>query len=287
MSNHIVLCANPYRDNMLEVTLRARKILQSAGHVTKISLVCRDEGAAKLPEHVETHELRDIAPGARLLIAFGGDGTILHTARSAMSEATPIIGVNLGTMGFMAELEADEIEKLAAVANGNFSRERRMMIDVEVRRAGETIYSDTALNDAVVNGLVNTINIVCYGDDKKITEFSGDGVVLATPNGSTAYSMSAGGPLVEPSAENIILTPICPHSLTMRSFVLAPERRVTIILGQLTGKRAILSADGGTGVALETGDEIFIKKSKHSTILARLGGKSFYDIALSKLGERK
>ncbi len=120
----------------------------------------------------------------------------------------------------------------------------------------------------------------------KVTSFSGDGLVLATPTGSTAYSMSAGGPLVEPTAENFILTPICPHALAIRAFVLTPDGTVIVRLGNLTEKDAVLSLDGGTAITLREDDHIVVRKSRYKTILAHVGEKSFFDIAFEKLGER-
>ena len=160
-----------------------------------------------------------------------------------------------------------------------------MMLDVTLLRQGKTLLQDTVLNDVAVNGIANAIRIRAAGDDSVITEFSGDGIICATPTGSTAYSMSAGGPLVEPTARNIILTPICAHALMSRSFVLAPERRVELIPTDLRGKRAVLSLDGRP-IELQHGDKLQVTCSKHETLLARVSGRSFYDIAYEKLGER-
>ena len=161
-----------------------------------------------------------------------------------------------------------------------------MMLDVELRREGKTVYSGLALNDAVITGVVHTIRLEAIRDGRTITKFSGDGLILATPTGSTAYSMSAGGPLVEPTAENFILTPICAHALAIRAFVLAPDGSVTVKIGNLTEKSAVLSLDGGTAINLREDDHIVVRKSRYKTILAHVGEKSFFDIAFEKLGER-
>lgn len=287
MGNHVVLCPNPYRDTGLTCTLKSKEILEDAGFEVMVSPVFSAGMTADISGLVDTVPLEKAMTGAGLLVSFGGDGTILHTARAAMKVETPILGVNLGNKGFMAELEANELERLVDAAQGKFTPDRRMMLDVELVRGGQAVYADCALNDAVVNGIVNTIHISAYGDGRTVTSFSGDGIVVATPTGSTAYSMSAGGPLVEPSANNIILTPICAHFLAARAFVLAPERHVEIQTGDLVGKSAMLSVDGASNIELVTGDVIHVKKSRHDTLLAHVGNKSFYDIAYEKLGERK
>ena len=287
MCDHVVLCPNPHRDANLELTMKAKAILEAAGFEVFVSPVAGAWNKIDISHIVSTLPLEETMVGARLIVPFGGDGTILHTARAAMTVDTPILGVNLGAMGFMAGLEPAEIDKLADIAGGHYEADRRMMLDVELLRDGETIYSDSALNDAVVNGIINSIYIEAFGDGRRITGFAGDGIVVATPTGSTAYSMSAGGPLVEPSARNIVLTPISAHYLAARAFVLAPERHVEIRTGALENKNAMLSVDGDTRVRIRTGDRIKIKQSKYDTILAHVSNKSFYDIAYEKLGERR
>ena len=286
MQSHVVLCPNPYRDIGLSLTLKAKRLLEQNGFLVVVSPVFGTGKVTDISEITKTMPLEEAVKGAVLVVSFGGDGTILHTARAAITEDTPILGVNLGSKGFMAELEPEEIERLVDAAQGRYMPDCRMMLDVELWRDGDVVYSDSALNDAVVNGIINTINIEAYGDGRKITSFSGDGIVAATPTGSTAYSMSAGGPLVEPAAKNIVLTPICAHFLAARAFVLAPERLVEVRTGELEGKNAMLSVDGNKGVELRTGDSIRIKKSRHETLLAHVGQKSFYDIAYEKLCER-
>lgn len=284
MTGHVVLCPNPYRDIGLETTRRAKELLVSAGERVCISPVFSQQLDMELPGWAEAVTLEEALPGAKLLVCFGGDGTILHTARAATRSSTPLIGVNLGSKGFMADLEPDALEGLIAAARGQYTPERRMMLDVALIRGGKPVLEDTVLNDVAVNGVANTIRLQALGDGRIITEFSGDGIICATPTGSTAYSMSAGGPLVEPTAENLILTPICAHALMARSFVLAPERRVELRL-ELRGRRAVLSMDG-SAVELCHGDVVRIARSAFETCLARVSGKSFYDIAYEKLGER-
>ncbi|HHU22995.1 MAG TPA: NAD(+)/NADH kinase [Clostridiales bacterium] len=287
MSNHVVLCPNPYRDNGLRLTLEAKELLEKSGLKVLISPIFYAGKDVELPHGVPVTPIEEAIHGARLMVSFGGDGTILHTARAALPEQVPILGVNLGNKGFMAELEPQEVDRLVDAALGNYIPDRRMMLEVQLIRNRQVVFSDNALNDAVVRGIVHAIELEARGDGQTISAFKGDGIIIATPTGSTAYSMSAGGPLVEPSARNIIMTPICAHVLAAKSFVLAPEREVTVYTGDLTGKSTVLSVDGFSTIELQNGDELVIKKSKFETVLAHLGKKSFYDIAYEKLGERK
>lgn len=283
---NIVLCPNPYRDLGLQGTLEAKKMLESAGFHVLISLIYGSQEGIEIPQEAELTPIKEAIENAGLVVTFGGDGSILHTSRAVIEKTAPIIGINLGYKGFLTALEKNQIGELLAVAEGEYVPSPRMMIDVQLIRNGKVIYSDNALNDAVVTGIARSIQLTVMGDGQKITAYSGDGVILATPTGSTAYSMSAGGPIVEPTAENIILTPICAHMFTSRSFVLAPERVVLVKVGELNERRAVLSVDGGDYVNLESGDEIQIKKSDYKTLLVLTGKKSFYDIVYEKLEER-
>jgi len=287
MEKHVVLCPNPYRDINLELTRKAKEILEQAGERVLISpLFSSNRDAPGIPEDLETVTLEKSIEGASLLVSFGGDGTILSTARAAVPMDVPILGVNLGNKGFLAELEKSEINRLVDAAKGNFVPDVRMMLSVELVRGGKVIHRDSALNDAVISSTIHTILLEALGDGHKIMKVMGDGIIVATPTGSTAYSMSAGGPLVEPSANNIIITPICAHALFARSFVLAPERFVTIRVCELEGKVAILSVDGTDPIELQSEDLINVRRSEYSTLLAHVSDKSFYDIAYEKLGER-
>lgn len=283
----IVLCPNLSRDLGLEYTRKATVMLREAGHSVSICPLPLTDHEIDVPAGVHTEPLADSLVGADLLVSFGGDGTILQAARAAMHEKVPIIGVNLGTKGFMAELETGELQRLLDAANGKYELVRRMMIDVELKSGGKVIFSDTALNDAVVKGMMKVISLSAYSDGWKMYEFSGDGIIIATPTGSTAYSMSSGGPLVEPNAKNIIMTPVCAHVLAVKSFVLSPSRVVTVKVGDIAGKQAYLSVDGGKPVVMNSGDELIARNSIYETYMAHVGPKSFYDIAYEKLGDSK
>lgn len=274
----IVLSPNPYRDRGLVLTNRARELLERDGRETVIAPVFVD-----VPGDSNMVPLRRAAEDAELIISFGGDGTFLHVARQILGMRIPLLGVNVGTKGFMAGLEPEDIELVRRAAAGDFRESLRMMLDIELHRADGEVIRDCALNDAVVKSDVNCINLAVRADGTEITNFAGDGVIIATPTGSTAYSMSAGGPIVEPEAANIIITPICAHIMAAKSFVLAPERTVTVTPERLRGRRAVLSVDGSEGIQLSSGDEVRARWSGNTVIIADMQVRSFYDTALNKL----
>ena len=223
---------------------------------------------------------------ADIIIVLGGDGTILQAAQLLHGRGVPLLGVNLGHKGFLTELERDELWRLREAARGEYSLQRRMMLDAELLRQGRVIASGSALNDVAVNGIVNMVRLAAYGDGERIMEFSADGLIVATPTGATAYSLAAGGPLMEPDAESILLTPVCAHTLSARCFVLSPGRLVTIRPLEMDGRRAVFSVDGSGPVELQEGDEIRVRRSNFVTWMALLKGKSFYETAFDKLSDR-
>lgn len=224
--------------------------------------------------------------GADMLITFGGDGTILHAAREAAGFKIPLLGINMGGKGFIAELEPSDEEFIEKAVSGDYGIEPRMMIDIEVQRGGKVIKRDFALNDAVIKGNNKIIEMTVYADEQKITHFSGDGTVIATPTGSTAYSMSAGGPIVEPTAKNIIVTPICAHILEAKSFVLTAKRIVSIEIEQKKDVPAYLSVDGTGHAGIERGDVVRVSNSKKTASLVRISGESFYQRLSARLISR-
>ena len=286
----VVLSPNPYRDRGLRAAQAAEKILRNVGVETAMCLPFSVEGGGtELPRHITLKNTQEELKTADLLVCFGGDGTILHAAKDANAFGVPILGVNLGSVGFMAELEQSELSMLSKLAAGKYTTESRMMLDVAVRRDGKVIFSDIALNDAVLTkgAVARVLELEVYADKALMMRFSADGVIVATPTGSTAYSMSAGGPIVEPTAENMIVTPICPHALSARSVILGRERLVSLKMGRLTRKTAYLSVDGGRAFGLSSSDPVELRVSKSKTRLVRVTGRSFYDILSQKLGGAK
>ena len=285
----IVLCPNPYRDRGLRAAQAAQRILENAGAQTAICLPFEvDQGSRlDLPAGAALGQIEEELEDADVLVCFGGDGTILHAAHEANARNIPILGVNLGSIGFMAELEHGELSLLARLAGGRFGIERRMMLDVSVRREGRRVFEQQALNDAVLTkgAVARVLDLEVTGDRVTISSFSGDGLVVATPTGSTAYSMAAGGPIVEPTAENIIIAPICAHSLHAKPFVLGANRSVGVRLAPGSKKTAYLSVDGGRAFRVGPGDWVECRRSRQTTQLVKLTGRSFYERINQKLGK--
>ncbi len=279
----IAICPNPFRDTGLQLTLEIRRMLSAAGHDSVVCPVFADDEPDVIPSEIPMVKLEDAAGECSLIVVVGGDGTLLSVARTLHDYSVPILGVNLGTKGFMTTLEPEDIALIPEAAKGSMTVSRRMKLDIALTRGGETIYTDCALNDAVIHGYGDCIKLTAMCDGDTITAFSGDGIVLATPTGSTGYSMSAGGPIVEPDAENILITPICAHVMGARSFVLDPVRTISVKTEKLHGRRAYLSVDGNPVYDLANDDVVTVKRSARYTEMVNMGRKSFYDIAYEKL----
>lgn len=268
----VILFSNPRRDPELRYCREIREMLEELGIPYGIC--------------TELSDLTELARGAGMAVTFGGDGAILRAARALAQTEVPILGINLGHKGFMAELEVRELDLARDAFQGRYTVEERMMADVTLFREGSALLRDFALNEAVVGSVARVIGISVYGDGRRITGFDGDGVIVSTPTGSTAYSLSAGGPIVEPTAKSLIVTPVCPHVLSARSYVLAPDRTVTVELSELRGRGAYLSVDGGEELSLCERDRIEVRRSALVTRLVRVTGRSFYEKVSEKLGEK-
>ena len=186
----------------------------------------------------------------------------------------------------MASLEPEDIELILDAAAGNYSSSFRMMIDVELIRNGEVIYTDVGLNDAVIHGMGDCIKLTAWCDSERIMSYSGDGIIMSTPTGSTGYSMSAGGPIVEPEAKNFIVSPICAHYIGSRSFVLSSDHKITVKAEKLHDRRAYVSVDGTDGFELANEDIVIVHRSAKVANLIYLGERSFYDSTFDKLQYR-
>lgn len=285
----VILSPNPYRDLGLKTAQAAKKILERSGVETAVCLPFSVDEHSKvdIPPHIKLVPMQEALPGADMLICFGGDGTILHAAKDANPYNIPILGVNMGSVGFMAELEHSELSLLSRLIQQKYEIEERMMLDAMVKREGKIVFSDVALNDAVLTkgAVARVLDLEVTGDRVTISAFSGDGVIVCTPTGSTAYSMAAGGPIVEPTAKNIIVTPICAHSLRVKPMVLDRHRTVGVRLEQGSRRSAYLSVDGGRAFKVLSGDRVEIHQSEQVTKLVKLTGRSFYELVHQKLGK--
>ena len=195
---NVILTPNPYRDKNFHTVREAVEILKKAGIQTRVCLPFEVDRGYELPKDLRFSRLDRELANAEMIICFGGDGTILHMAKTATRRGIPILGVNIGTMGFMAELESSELEKLACLATGEFTTDSRMMLDITVQRDRDIIFHDICLNDVVITkgAVARIVHLSVKCDGVEAMECGGDGVIVATPTGSTAYSLSAGGPMI-------------------------------------------------------------------------------------------
>lgn len=219
-----------------------------------------------------------------LLVTFGGDGTLLSVARHA-SERVPIIGVNMGTLGFLTEIRVEEFpDVLERVLSGNFEAEARVAFDVSVSRPDGSVSKYRVLNDAVLNksALARIVEMRLHVGGHFVSSFRADGLIVATPTGSTAYNLSAGGPIIYPTMGAVVITPICPHMLSNRPIVLPDE--LDIALSIVAEKQEVfLTLDGQEGLPISEQDHITIRKSPQSILLVNSPGKNYFDVLRMKL----
>lgn len=279
----IAVCPNPYRDVDLALTRKIAALLESKGFECCVCPVFALPDADVIPQDIGACTLESVSERISLMVVIGGDGTILAVVREMPDLSVPVLGINLGTMGFMASLEPENLELVVAAAEGKYRLSRRMLLDVTLEHEGSVVYSGTALNDAVIHGYGDTISLNAFCDGTLITMFSGDGIVVSTPTGSTGYSMSAGGPIVEPEAENIIISPICAHTICSKSFVLNPERTIAVTAEKLHDRKAYLSVDGNFSADVNKGDILNAIRSDRAVYIADMGVKSFYETTFEKL----
>ena len=226
--------------------------------------------------------------GVDCALVLGGDGTLLRAAGNMMDSDIPLLGINLGTLGYLAEVEStcaeEAVEKLL---KDEFVREERMMLSGRVTTGEKERY---ALNDIVISrcGSLQILNVRIYVNGQFLNDYCADGVIVATPTGSTGYNLSAGGPIVEPSARLLLLTPICPHTLNTRSIVFSPEDEITVeIPWGKDGHEQVVEAnfDGSNTITLKTGDRILIRRSDRTTGIVRLRTESFLSVLHKKMSE--
>lgn len=284
-----ILTPNPYRDKNFQTVREAARVLKEAGMEVKLCLPFEVDKSYELPKDLKFSRLDREIQNASVVVCFGGDGTILHMAKAATKHGIPILGVNIGTMGFMAELESSELDQLARLANDDYKIDKRMMLDVTVHRDRDIIFHDICLNDAAITkgAIARIVHLDVKCDGTMAMELGGDGVIVSTPTGSTAYSLSAGGPIVEPDATSMLITPICAHDVAARSLVVSEKREITVAMSINARRNAFLSVDGGKALRMNIGDVATIRKSPLVTKLVRLKDRSFYDVINMKFKNGK
>ncbi len=254
---------------------RGKKVLVENGLVSGVALSCTK---------------KQMAAKADLIISLGGDGTLLNIAPLVERPDVPILGVNLGALGFITEIAADELESvLSKTLDGDFEVEKRMTLEVRVRGKKGKAHRFRVLNDAVIakGARSRIIDLETYVGEDYLCTYRADGLIISTPTGSTAYSLAAGGPLLEPALGAIILSPICPHTLTNRPIVVPSKAAIRVTLRSF-GDTVILSPDGQQGVRLNNGDKVEVRDYGLPVSLIKLPSRSYYEILRSKLkwGER-
>ncbi|MDR0904898.1 MAG: NAD(+)/NADH kinase [Oscillospiraceae bacterium] len=281
---NLILCPNAQRDEDYVVTKRVEELARDMGISVSVYPMFDDDTYEDRVK--KDKEFKDSLISAELVVALGGDGTMLRAARQTLNTGVPILGINMGHKGFLAEVELTQLDLLSDIFRGGFERDERMTLNVELIRDGETAVHDIAINDVVISGAGKVIDIAVFGDGHRITRFEGDGMIIATPTGSTAYSMSAGGPIVDPAVSSILVTPICPHSLISRSIVVSPEAVLTVSSSALD-EEVFLTVDGEKGLRLYSGDQLTVSRAENRRAkLIRLKNENFYAALQNKMNKR-
>lgn len=227
----------------------------------------------------------DIPELADLIVVLGGDGTLISVARHVGARMKPILGVNLGSLGFLTEITREEtFTTLERVIAGDYEVSSRMMLDAVVRREGEVVARYAVLNDAVINkgALARIIDMEASVDGRYLTTFKADGLIVATPTGSTAYNLAAGGPIIDPDVNSLVITPICPHMLTNRPLIVSSDAVISIKV-MFEDQNVYLTADGQVGMQLQVGDIVELQQSKIRTLLVKSPSKDHFEVLRTKL----
>ena len=282
----IGVVVKPHQPDALETLcgltewLSAREIKLVGGQTIDRERIEHKTGCA-----VDTVADQDLARNADLILVLGGDGTMIATARTIGDVEVPVIGVNYGGLGYLAEFRIEEMfAALELILAGNYAVEPRLMLDVELRRRDELIAHNRVLNDVVVNksALARIIEIETYLNNQFVNSFRADGLIVATPTGSTAYNLSAGGPIVYPSMNAVVVTPICPFTLSNRPIVV-PDDSVIEVRLMTKNEDVALTLDGQVGFPLQVGDRLAIRKSETAFNLVRPTNRNYFDVLRDKL----
>lgn len=239
------------------------------------------------PEH---YDLQGMPEDIDCVLALGGDGTLLQAAREMFDRKIPLLGINLGTLGFLTSAERSEVpECLDGLFDDSYTIDERMMLRGIVYHGSEVLMENVALNDIIVNraGFSRLVELKIYVNNELLNIYGADGVIISTPTGSTGYNLSAGGPIIFPQTDVMVITPICPHSLQARSIVVSGNDRIMIEIGRrrkTQKEEAMVTFDGKIVEDLETSDRIEVYKAQETTQLIRLRGKRFYQVFQNKIG---
>ncbi len=275
------IISRPRRQHLSVVVPPLLKWLETRG----VSAVYDEETANSLPDTSKGRTRQLVADSSQLLLVLGGDGTMLAAARLAASRNIPILPINMGSLGFLTSFTLDELyPALEDTLTGRSSVSQRVMLQVQLERAGSVIENQSALNDAVINkgALARMIELHLIINSEFVCRYRADGLIVASPTGSTAYSLSAGGPIVHPAVESFVITPICPHMLSDRPLVIRDSSSIEMKLSADT-ESVFLTLDGQRGIPLQSADRVRISRAKESLKLIQPPKKSYFDILRSKL----
>jgi NAD+ kinase len=277
----IGIISRPRRSNLAEVIPGLLRWLAERG----VTTIYDPETASSLPDGMLGTTRHKIAEESDLLLVLGGDGTLLAAAREAASRAVPVLPINMGSLGFLTSFTVDELyPALENVLAGHATINERVLLLVERVNCGQIVTQQRVLNDAVVHKgtLARMIELELYIDDGFVCRYRADGLIAATPTGSTAYSMSAGGPIVHPAVESILITPICPHTLSDRPVVVRDTSLIEMRIS--AGSDSVfLTLDGQTGVPMQPGDRVRITRAQERLKLIQPPNKTYFEILRSKL----
>lgn len=288
MINNVVIIPSEYKD---EGFVCAKQIVKRiVSHDRSVHISEKYKGCFEEIRNVCFLKEEKLFDNCELVLIAGGDGSIIHAARKAALSKVPIIGVNLGRLGYLAELELDDIHMLSCIFEGNFTLEKRMMLSYEiVKHDGSVLVGEPALNDIVLTSVGNTNRVVDIeihaGESETFAGlFKGNGIIASTPTGSTAYALAAGGPVIDPLLDCINIVPICPHSLTARPMLFSKDSVLKLIN---TGRVTVnVSADGSDEYTIEPGEYVRIKKSEYSAEFVRIRNTSFYEVLKKKMTDK-
>jgi NAD+ kinase len=251
----------------------------------KVTTLLEQEAAALAGRSPEALALAEIGQRAEMIFVLGGDGTILRVARELEGAPTPMLGVNLGSLGFLTSVRSEELAAATKqILQGEYRISKRFTIQTTLSRAGKRLETHAALNDAVISrgAFSRIVRLRVSIDGELLTEYVCDGMIFATPTGSTAYSLSAGGPILLPDARACILTPICPHALSNRSVIAGEDSAVTCQVASAAGE-LLLTVDGQVQVRMQVGDEVEVRRSSRTVQLVTPKGHEYFDVLRQKL----
>ena len=266
----------------IDIVSRVYDILVKNG----ITVYVEDKYKPFLELDVNYVKEQDLYISSDVILTLGGDGTLIGAARNAALYNKPIMGINLGHLGFLSEMEKDELSGLYSLLSGNFKVDERMMINCKFTGIDSKEYEFDCLNDVIISrgSYPRMIDFDLMVAGETVENYTADGMIIATSTGSTAYSLSAGGPISEPNVDIIIATPICPHSFKNKSIIFGSERELEIRVNEKYNKRVFVSPDGQNSIEIK--GNIYLKKSNYTTKLLRINDKGFYSILKDKLSER-